>query len=66
MPMPKGAFAKKSFSLLLCGVGGNQGQSPEDEEDSLPIEERIIRRLSKITTEKSNDSSVVILDKRKS
>jgi len=47
-------------------VGGDQSQSPGNEENSLSIEERIICRLSEITTEKPNNSGVVILVKRKS
>lgn len=65
MSMPEGKFTKKSFGVLLCGVGGDQGQSAENGKNSLSIEEQIVCRKSKITTEKSNDSSVVILDKRK-
>jgi len=66
MPMPEGAFAKKSLGLLLQRMGGDQSQSSRNEKNSLSIAERIVCRLSKITTEKSNDSSVVILVKRKS
>jgi len=39
MSMPKRAFAKKSFSLLLCSVGGDQSQSPRNENDHVSSEE---------------------------
>ncbi len=68
MSMSESAFAEKSLwnTLLLCGVGGNQSQSWGNETNGLSIEERIVCRISKITTEKSNDSRIVILEKRKS
>jgi hypothetical protein len=66
MPMSQGAVAKKSLGLLLCSVGGDKSQSPRNENHNLSSEEQIIRGISQITTKEFNDSSFVILVKRKS
>jgi hypothetical protein len=47
-------------------VGSDKSQSPRNENYNLSSEEQFIRGILEITTAKSNDSSFVILVKRKS
>jgi hypothetical protein len=60
MSMSQGAFTTQSFSVLLCGVGGDQSQSPGNETNGLSTQKWFIYRISQITTQESDHSRFMI------